>query len=95
MKLKISKAVEVEVARRLEEHERRRRAEEKEVGQRSELQVRSEGSIQESLAESDVSASSSHPAPNPLPSGVLTPLLKRHEDLDSELKRRLMELEER
>ena len=28
-----------------------------------------------------------------LPSGVLTPLLKRHQDLDNELKRRLNELE--
>lgn len=41
------------------------------------------------------------PAPAPvaepvsLPSGVLTPLLKRHKDLDDELKRRLRELEEK
>jgi hypothetical protein len=28
-----------------------------------------------------------------LPSGVLTPLLKRHKDLDDELKNRLHELE--
>jgi kinesin family protein 22 len=31
----------------------------------------------------------------PLPSGVLTPLLKRHKDLDDELKNRLRELEQK
>jgi kinesin family member 22 len=30
-----------------------------------------------------------------LPSGVLTPLLKRHQDLDDELKTRLRELEDK
>ena len=30
-----------------------------------------------------------------LPSGVLTPLLKRHKDLDNELKNRLRELEQK
>ena len=30
---------------------------------------------------------------NPLPPGILTPLLKRHKDMDNELQNRLLELE--
>ncbi|KAF7964350.1 hypothetical protein HWV62_9731, partial [Athelia sp. TMB] len=85
---RISKAVEAEVARRLEEREKERMLEEeakraKELEQQAET---SQASIQDSSIVEQSSAQS-------LPSGVLTPLLKRHRDLDDELKSRLKELE--
>lgn len=75
--------MEAEVARRLEERERERVDEE-------ERRAR-EG--QQPLAPR-------HRSPlkheeQTLPSGVLTPLLKRHRDLDDELKNRLQELEKK
>jgi kinesin family protein 22 len=62
------KAVEVEVARRMEEREK--------------LRIKEE----ESLANAQMKKET-------LPSGILTPLLKKHRDLDDELKHRLHELE--
>ncbi|KAK0489541.1 kinesin-like protein [Armillaria luteobubalina] len=75
--LKISKAVEAEVARILEEREKERLEKETRM---------SPGSGRHK------SRSPKKESP-PLPSGVLTPLLKRHKDLDDELKARLQELE--
>jgi kinesin family member 22 len=78
--------VEVEVARRLEEREKERLREEEER-RAKELQEQQ----QAEASEKDM-----QPADEPkqtLPSGVLTPLLKRHRDLDDELKARLQELE--
>lgn len=75
----------MEVARRLEERERERVKEEearraKEQEQQPQL-VEKESPIAEGSEQQS------------LPSGVLTPLLKRHRDLDDELKARLQELE--
>ncbi|KAI0031864.1 P-loop containing nucleoside triphosphate hydrolase protein [Vararia minispora EC-137] len=70
--------VEAEVAKRIEALEKQRQEEEQHA--------------QKALAQtsaSDVSASKE----SELPSSILAPLLKRHEDLDSELRRRLEELE--
>ena len=74
--------------RRLEEREKERMLEEeakraKELEQQAET---SQASIQGFSTAEQSSAQS-------LPSGVLTPLLKRHRDLDDELKSRLKELE--
>ncbi|GLB45200.1 putative TRAFAC class myosin-kinesin ATPase superfamily, kinesin family protein [Lyophyllum shimeji] len=81
---RISKAVEAEVARRLEERERAREREEEERRAREqEMESQPPGS----------SKSRSPKKEQTLPSGVLTPLLKRHKDLDDELKSRLEELE--
>jgi len=76
---RISRAVEQEVARRLEERqkieeEHRERLEQLEITTKTE-NVKLE--VPETM----------------LPSGVLTPLLKRHRDLDDELKARLRDLE--
>ncbi len=73
--LKISKAVEAEVARILEEREK----------ERLEKGVSPGSGRHKTRSPKKESA--------PLPSGVLTPLLKRHKDLDDELKARLQELE--
>lgn len=75
----------MEVARRLEERERERALEEE--GRRAREQAEAETSAQGSAAAVD------EPSGQTLPSGVLTPLLKRHRDLDDELKARLQELE--
>ncbi|TFY80453.1 hypothetical protein EWM64_g3555 [Hericium alpestre] len=74
---RISKAVELEVARRLEAQERERlEEEERRARERAESESRQ----------------SEQPA---IPSGLLTPLLKRHQDLDNELRRRLQDLEKK
>ncbi|KAJ6609058.1 P-loop containing nucleoside triphosphate hydrolase protein [Mycena sp. CBHHK59/15] len=80
---RIAKAVEAEVARRLEEREREREKEKDEEGHRR-----------------SGSGSSWHKSKAPrkerdreLPAGCLSPPLKRHKDLDDELKARLQELE--
>ncbi|KAK0454144.1 kinesin-like protein [Desarmillaria tabescens] len=78
---KISKAVEAEVARILEEREKGRLEKEKE----KETRMSPGSGRHKSRSPKKESA--------PLPSGVLTPLLKRHRDLDDELKARLQELE--
>ncbi|KAF9458221.1 P-loop containing nucleoside triphosphate hydrolase protein [Collybia nuda] len=85
---RISKAVEMEVARRLEEREREREKEEE--ARRSREQ---EQEVQRRSSESSRSKSRSPKKEQTLPSGVLTPLLKRHRDLDDELQNRLQELE--
>ena len=81
---KISKIVEIEVTRRLEQRLKEKEAEEEER-KKKEDEHKTEAS----------ESSSSRPPSNDrsLPSGVLTPLLKRHKDLDDELRLRLQELE--
>lgn len=85
---RISKAVEAEVARRLEEREKERMLED-EAKRARELEQQAETS-QTSIQDS---SAAEQPSTQSLPSGVLTPLLKRHRDLDDELKSRLLELE--
>ncbi|KAF8191738.1 kinesin-like protein, partial [Pholiota molesta] len=77
----VEAAVEAEVTRRLAERERQRAAEES---------ARATAEAQAVVARP---RSRSPAKENSLPSGVLTPLLKRHKDLDDELKTRLQELE--
>lgn len=74
--------MEAEVTRRLAERERQR-AEEEEGAREA---ARREGHVARPRSRSPTKE-------NALPSGVLTPLLKRHKDLDDELKSRLQELE--
>ncbi|KAI0676625.1 kinesin-domain-containing protein [Trametes maxima] len=75
---RIAKAVELEVARRLEEREKQLREEEEASRRRSQSM-----SIHEEQASSLQS----------LPPGLLTPLLKQRQSHDEELKQRLEELE--
>lgn len=87
---RIARAVEAEVARRLEERERERAREEE---ARREEEVRR-------LAKEEVKREEKRmgkaPAHEPLPSGTLTPLLRRQEDVEGgELKKRLEELEQK
>lgn len=80
----VEAAVEAEVTRRLAERER----------QRAEEEVREK--TERATADHVVRSRSKSPTKeNSLPSGVLTPLLKRHKDLDDELKNRLHELEKK
>lgn len=76
--------MEVEVTRRLAERERQRAE--------AEVQERAQRAMSDQVARS---RSRSPIKENSLPSGVLTPLLKRHRDLDDELKNRLQELEKK
>lgn len=81
--------MEAEVARRLKEREREdeeRRSREKEERRREQEQ-------EQLTSESGRSKPRSPKKEQSLPSGVLTPLLQRHRDLDDELKTRLQELE--
>ena len=80
---KISKIVEIEVARRLEQRLKEKEEEEEE-------RRKKEG---EQRTEASGSSSESPSKDRSLPSGVLTPLLKKHKDLDDELRLRLQELE--
>ncbi|PPQ74075.1 hypothetical protein CVT24_012945 [Panaeolus cyanescens] len=73
----VEAAVEAEVTRRLAEREQQRAAEEERAR----------------AAQMHAAGSNSASGEVALPSGVLTPLLKRHKDLDDELKNRLQELE--
>ena len=73
----------MEVARRLEEREKERV---KEEDRRAQEQQQAGASMKETPPADE-------PSKETLPSGVLTPLLKRHRDLDDELKARLQELE--
>ncbi|KAG1888061.1 P-loop containing nucleoside triphosphate hydrolase protein [Suillus subluteus] len=75
-------AVEVEVARRLKEREEFEREEKENIALQLNLQRERE---QEKLKEED----------QRLPTGVLTPLMARHRDLDNELRARLEELEDK
>ncbi|KAF5310938.1 hypothetical protein D9619_008254 [Psilocybe cf. subviscida] len=79
----VEAAVEAEVTRRLAERERQRAEEEERA---REAARREEGHVARPRSRSPTKE-------NALPSGVLTPLLKRHKDLDDELKGRLQELE--
>jgi kinesin family protein 22 len=72
----ISKAVEIEVARRLKEAEEKRKKEQQTL----------------SPERRDTPASSRRGAEQ---SSILSPLLKRHRDLNKELKARLSELEKK
>ena len=78
--------MEVEVARRLAERERERaesvKAEESDVAHTIDIKPTQSGSKSPEREHS-------------IPSGVLTPLLKRHRELDDELKTRLQELEQK
>ena len=78
--------MEAEVARRLAEREseraEREKAEENEVAQMVDSRPTQ-------------SKSRSPEKEHSIPSGVLTPLLKRHRELDEELKTRLQELEQK
>jgi kinesin family protein 22 len=82
----VEAAVEAEVARRLAERERERvervKVEESEVAHTIESKTTQSGSKSPEREHS-------------IPSGVLTPLLKRHRELDDELKNRLQELEQK
>ncbi|EEB88501.1 hypothetical protein MPER_13624, partial [Moniliophthora perniciosa FA553] len=98
---RISKAVEAEVARRLEERERERLKEEEER-RAADIATQAEntaaGSSGTPSRRSTRSRSKSHSPKKDaqsLPPGILTPLLKRHKDLDDELKIRLQELEKK
>jgi kinesin family protein 22 len=82
--VQISKAVEAEVARRLAEREREREAE----------RVKEEIEVAHTI-DPIQSGSKSPEREQSIPSGVLTPLLKRHRELDDELKNRLQELEQK
>ncbi|KAG1855680.1 P-loop containing nucleoside triphosphate hydrolase protein [Suillus subalutaceus] len=79
---RIARAVEVEVARRLKEREEFEREEKENIALQLNLQRERE---QEKLKEED----------QRLPTGVLTPLMARHRDLDNELRARLEELEDK
>jgi kinesin family member 22 len=72
--------VEAEVARRLEEREQERQREEE---QRARAQAEADARAKETSLQL---------GPENVPSGVLAPLLKQHEDLDNELRRRLKSL---
>lgn len=86
MLFQISKAVEAEVERRLKEKldeiERQRTAEEE--------RTRKEAEIADTTKDQSLDITQ-----RGLPPGLLTPLLKRHQDLDQELRQRLQELEKK
>ncbi|OCB88535.1 kinesin-domain-containing protein [Sanghuangporus baumii] len=97
---RIARAVEIEVARRLEERERRREEEERKEIEKQLLEVVQEEedshrSTPDVVLPEDITRPTTSATCSSLPSGILTPLLKRHEDLDNELKRRLAELEQK
>ncbi|KAL0579719.1 hypothetical protein V5O48_002283 [Marasmius crinis-equi] len=98
---RISKAVEAEVARRLEERERARIKEEEEraAAEQAAREASGSGSGTPSRKRSTRSKSRSprkeEAQAQPIPPGVLTPLLKRHKDMDNELQSRLQELEKK
>lgn len=82
---RIARAVEAEVARRLKEREEREREEQARLEQEKE----NIAIMEKQAAEREKAAEQK------LPPGVLTPLLKRHRDLDEELRARLAELEQK
>lgn len=94
---RISRAVEAEVERRMKEKTRDWEAE-----QKRQLEIaRREATAAALAAAAEVEADRSRGTPDrdprdmSLPSGVLTPILKKHRDLDDELKSRLAELEKK
>ncbi|KAG6853357.1 hypothetical protein C0991_005031 [Blastosporella zonata] len=88
---RISRAVEAEVTRRLAERERQREKEEEDRRERErERQQEQELEFQFRMTQPKLRSPKKEQT---VPSGVLTPLLKRHRDLDDELKLRLQELE--
>ena len=94
----IAKAVEIEVARRLEERERQRREEEEAAAAALAASASSSASTSRSSDRTLHSPTDSSESLQSLPSGLLTPLLKSsfgRESHDEELKRRLDELEAR
>lgn len=84
--VQITKAVEAEVARRLAERERER-AERVKAEECEDMPTMDSKTTQ--------SGSKSPEREQSIPSGILTPLLKRHRELDDELKNRLQELEQK
>jgi kinesin family member 22 len=80
----ISKAVEAEVERRLKEK--------LEVMERQRVEDQEHTRQEAEIANTTRDQTFEIPQPS-LPSGLLTPLLKRHQDLDNELRQRLHELE--
>jgi len=84
----ISKAVEAEVARRLAERERER-------AEREQAEQTRPSEEQTTDSKTTQSRSKSPEREHSIPSGVLAPLLKRHRELDDELKSRLQELEQK
>lgn len=82
--------MEAEVSRRLEERERQRELEEQ--GRRAQEQ---QLELQRQTYNAARMKSQSPKKEQTFPSGVLTPLIKRHKDLDEELKVRLQELEQK
>ncbi|KAF9236661.1 P-loop containing nucleoside triphosphate hydrolase protein [Melanogaster broomeanus] len=87
---RIARAVEAEVARRLQEREDRDREEQLRLQQEKENIALKE----KQATEAEKEKTRSQAEPN-IPSGVLTPLLTRHRDLDDQLQARLAELEEK
>ncbi|KAF8813107.1 kinesin-like protein [Phlegmacium glaucopus] len=89
----VEAAVEAEVARRLAERERERAERERAEREQAEQMRPSEAQMTDSRITQ--SRSRSPDKEHSIPSGVLTPLLKRHRELDDELKSRLQELEQK
>ncbi|KAK7044906.1 kinesin-like protein [Favolaschia claudopus] len=86
---RIAKAVEAEVARRMEEKEKERQRELEEEKERERAKEKEAGSSRQRTKSPKRSPKTKA---RDLPAG-LTPLLKRHKDLDDELQSRLAELE--
>lgn len=81
--------MEAEVARRLAEKE-------KEWQDEQQKRLQADLEARAAAAEAEESRRSRTPEKDmSLPSGVLTPILKKHRDLDDELKQRLQELEKK
>ncbi|KAJ7735754.1 kinesin-like protein [Mycena metata] len=89
---RISRAVEAEVARRLEEREREREKEREAEMAAAAQAGSSRAKSPKPRKDRDGSSRSPKAKGRELPPG-LTPLLKRHKDLDNELQARLQELE--
>ena len=78
--------MEAEVARRLAERER----------EKAERDKAEENEVAQTVDNRKSQSKSRSPEKDPsVPSGILTPLLKRHRELDDELKSRLQELEQK
>lgn len=91
---RISRAVEAEVARRMKEKEREWQEEQRRVMEEAKEAAKEEAKEAEMRRRRE-SAMEGRDGDMSLPSGVLTPILKKHRDLDDELKMRLLELEKK